>query len=132
MFASEHFGIEPDLVTMANSLGGGMPIARSPGAPKSWMCRERARSEARSAGTAVLRQRWPSLRLSKRTTCWPFYRHWQAVRRTRARLAEEVGAGRRGARLGGMCAMELVRDAGNREPADAETKQIARFVTNMA
>src|SRR6202162_5699236 len=26
-FASEHFGIEPDLITMARSLGGGMPIA---------------------------------------------------------------------------------------------------------
>jgi 4-aminobutyrate aminotransferase/(S)-3-amino-2-methylpropionate transaminase len=29
--------------------------------------------------------------------------------------------------LGGMCAMELVRDPGTREPADAETKQVARF-----
>src|SRR4029077_4974838 len=26
-FASEHFGIEPDLITTAKSLGGGMPIA---------------------------------------------------------------------------------------------------------
>src|SRR5467141_4362753 len=26
-FASEHFGIEPDLITMAKSLGGGMPLA---------------------------------------------------------------------------------------------------------
>src|SRR6476661_8372883 len=26
-FASEHFGIEPDLITMAKSMGGGMPIA---------------------------------------------------------------------------------------------------------
>src|ERR1700724_1265597 len=26
-FASEHFGIEPDLIAMARSLGGGMPIA---------------------------------------------------------------------------------------------------------
>src|SRR5256885_5308704 len=26
-FASEHFGIEPDLITMAKSLGGGIPIA---------------------------------------------------------------------------------------------------------
>ena len=29
--------------------------------------------------------------------------------------------------LGGMCAIELVRDAATREPADAETKQVARF-----
>ena len=29
--------------------------------------------------------------------------------------------------LGGMCAMELVRDATTREPADTETKQVARF-----
>src|SRR4029077_10108127 len=29
--------------------------------------------------------------------------------------------------LGGMCAMELVRDSSSREPADTETKQIARF-----
>src|SRR5262249_4146169 len=29
--------------------------------------------------------------------------------------------------LGGMCAMELVRDAATREPADTETKDVARF-----
>src|SRR5438034_134735 len=54
-FASEHFGIEPDLIAMAKSLGGGV----------------------------------------------------------------------RG--LGGMCAIELVRNAATREPADTETKQIARY-----
>src|SRR5438067_2554989 len=29
--------------------------------------------------------------------------------------------------LGGMCAIELVRNAATREPADTETKQIARY-----
>ncbi len=29
--------------------------------------------------------------------------------------------------LGGMCAMELVRDAQTREPADTETKAIAKY-----
>ena len=29
--------------------------------------------------------------------------------------------------LGGMCAIELVRDAQTREPADSETKEIAKY-----
>jgi 4-aminobutyrate aminotransferase/(S)-3-amino-2-methylpropionate transaminase len=31
MFAIEHYGVEPDLVTMAKSMGGGMPIAATVG-----------------------------------------------------------------------------------------------------
>src|SRR6202007_927161 len=32
MFAIEHYGVEPDLITSAKSLGGGLPIAAVPGA----------------------------------------------------------------------------------------------------
>lgn len=31
MFSIEHFGVEPDLITMAKSMGGGMPIAATVG-----------------------------------------------------------------------------------------------------
>ena len=31
MFSIEHFGVEPDLITMAKSMGGGMPVAATVG-----------------------------------------------------------------------------------------------------
>ena len=37
LFASEHYGIEPDILVTAKSLGGGFLWPRSPDAPKSWM-----------------------------------------------------------------------------------------------
>jgi 4-aminobutyrate aminotransferase / (S)-3-amino-2-methylpropionate transaminase / 5-aminovalerate transaminase len=128
-FASEHFGIEPDLITMAKSLGGGMPIAAvtgraeimdAPGAgalggtfcghPLSCAAAlaviETIEKENLLSRSAAIGQRF-----EERARAWQ--KRWPLVGDVRG--------------LGGMCAMELVRDASTREPADTETKQIARF-----
>ena len=33
VWAIEHYGVEPDLLVSGKSLGGGLPLARSPAAP---------------------------------------------------------------------------------------------------
>ena len=128
-FASEHFGIEPDLIAMAKSLGGGMPIAAvtgraeimdtpGPGSLGGTFC---AHPLSCAAALAVIetiekqnllaRSAAIGERFEKRALGWQ--KNWGLVGDVRG--------------LGGMCAMELVRNAATREPADSETKQITRY-----
>src|SRR5947199_7786865 len=128
-FASEHFGIEPDLITMAKSLGGGMPIAAVTGRAEimdapgvgslgGTFCGHPLSCAAALAVIETIEQENllnRSLGIGRRfEDC---ARAWQK----KYPLIGEV----RG--LGGMCAMELVRDPATREPADVETRQVARF-----
>jgi len=128
-FASEHFGIEPDLMTMAKSLGGGMPIAAvtgraeimdAPGAGSlgGTFC---GHPLSCAAALAVIETIEKDKLLARSVAIGKRFeeraRGWQ---KKWALIGDVRG-------LGGMCAMELVRDASSREPADAETKQIARY-----
>jgi 4-aminobutyrate aminotransferase / (S)-3-amino-2-methylpropionate transaminase / 5-aminovalerate transaminase len=128
-FACEHYGIEPDLIAMAKSLGGGMPIAAvtgvaeimdapGPGALGGTFC---GHPLSCAAALAVIETIEKEQLLARSTALGKRFeqraRSWQA----KWPLVGEV----RG--LGGMCAMELVRDLASREPADVETKEIARF-----
>ena len=128
-FASEHFGIEPDLITMAKSLGGGMPIAavtgraeimEAPGVGSlgGTFCGHPLSCAAALAAIETIekenllsRSVAIGRRFEERARAWQ--KKWLLVGEVRG--------------LGGMCAMELVRDAATREPADAETKQVARL-----
>jgi 4-aminobutyrate aminotransferase / (S)-3-amino-2-methylpropionate transaminase / 5-aminovalerate transaminase len=128
-FASEHFGIEPDLVTMAKSLGGGMPIAAVTGRAEimdapgvgglgGTFCGHPLSCAAALAAIETIdkegllaRSAAIGKRFEERARAW----------QKKSSLVGEV----RG--LGGMCAMELVRDPATREPADGETKEIAKF-----
>jgi 4-aminobutyrate aminotransferase/(S)-3-amino-2-methylpropionate transaminase len=128
-FASEHFGIEPDLITMAKSLGGGMPIAAVTGRAEimdapgvgslgGTFCGHPLSCAAALAAIETIekenllsRSAAIGRRFEERARVW--LKKWPLVGDVRG--------------LGGMCAMELVRDATTREPADTETKQIARF-----
>ncbi len=128
-FASEHFGIEPDLITMAKSLGGGMPIAAVTGRAEimdapgvgslgGTFCGHPLSCAAALAvietiekDNLLARSAEIGKRFEERARGWQ--KKWPLVGDVRG--------------LGGMCAMELVSNAATREPADAETKQVARF-----
>ena len=127
-FASEHFGIEPDLIAMAKSLGGGMPIAAvtgraeimdapGVGALGGTFCGHPAACAAALAAIETIEKDG----LLARSTA--LGKHFEARARSWQKKWPLVGEVRG---LGGMCAMELVRNAETREPADAETKEIAR------
>src|SRR5215510_7269571 len=128
-FASEHFGIEPDLITMAKSLGGGMPIAAvtgraeimdapGVGALGGTYCGHPLSCAAALAAIETIEKEGLLARstaigehFEKRARAWQ--KNWDLVGDVRG--------------LGGMCAVGLVRSAATREPADTETKQIARY-----
>ncbi len=128
-FASEHFGIEPDLITSAKSLGGGFPLAAVTGRaeimdasgvgslggtfggnPVSCAAALAALETIEKDGL-LARSTAIGQRFEERARTWQ--RKWPLIGEVRG--------------LGGMCAIELVRDAQTREPADTETKEIARF-----
>jgi 4-aminobutyrate aminotransferase / (S)-3-amino-2-methylpropionate transaminase / 5-aminovalerate transaminase len=128
-FASEHFGVEPDLITMAKSLGGGMPIAAvtgraevmdAPGAGGlgGTFCGHPASCVAALAAIETIEKDG----LLARSTALGkhFERRANAWKKKWALVGDVRG-------LGGMCAIELVRNASTREPADSETKEIAHY-----
>jgi 4-aminobutyrate aminotransferase/(S)-3-amino-2-methylpropionate transaminase len=128
-FASEHFGIEPDLITMAKSLGGGMPIAAvtgraeimdAPGAGAlgGTYCGHPASCAAALAAIETIEKEG----LLERSTA--IGKHFEERARGWQKKWSLIGEVRG---LGGMCAIELVRDAQTREPADSETKEIAKY-----
>ncbi len=128
-FASEHFGIEPDLITTAKSLGGGLPIAAVTGRaeimdapavgglgstfagnPLSCVAALAAIETIEKDGL-LARSTAIGKRFEERARAWQ--KKWSLVGDVRG--------------LGGMCAIELVRNADSREPADTETKEVAHY-----
>ena len=128
-FASEHFGIEPDLIVTAKSLGGGMPIAAvtgraeimdapGPGSLGGTYCGHPLSCAAALAAIETIekdgllaRSTFIGERFESRARDWQ--KKWPLVGDVRG--------------LGGMCAIELVRNPETREPADTETKEITKY-----
>jgi 4-aminobutyrate aminotransferase / (S)-3-amino-2-methylpropionate transaminase / 5-aminovalerate transaminase len=128
-FAIEHFGVEPDLITTAKSLGGGLPIgavtgradimdAAIPGGLGSTFAGNPAACAAALASLEAIekdgllaRSTAIGKRFVERVKGWQ--QKWTLIGEVRA--------------LGGMCALELVRDRETREPAGAETKELAHY-----
>jgi 4-aminobutyrate aminotransferase/(S)-3-amino-2-methylpropionate transaminase len=128
-FAIEHFGVEPDLITTAKSLGGGLPIggvtgraeimdAAIPGGLGSTFAGNPAACAAALASLEAIekdgllvRSTAIGKRFVERVRSWQ--QKWSLIGEVRA--------------LGGMCALELVKDRGTREPAGAETKELAHY-----
>jgi 4-aminobutyrate aminotransferase / (S)-3-amino-2-methylpropionate transaminase / 5-aminovalerate transaminase len=129
LFASERYGIEPDLICTAKSLGGGLPIAAVTGraeimdapGPGGLGGTFAGNPVACAAALAVLdtfdRDRLSDRanalgdRFSRRALEWQ--QHWPMIGNVRG--------------LGAMQAMELVRSPDTREPADDEVKEITRY-----
>ena len=128
-FACEHFGMEPDLIAAAKSIGGGMPLAAVIGRAEIMDAPEVGSLGSTFAGhplscvaaLAAIETIEKDGLLARSTALGKRFeeraRSWQK----KCSLVGDV----RG--LGGMCAIELVRNTETREAADAETKQIARY-----
>ncbi len=129
MFACAQLGLEPDLVTMAKSLTGGLPMAAvtgradimdTPGAGQlgGTFAGSPVACEAALAVLDIIekenlcaRANVLGERFCVRATKWQ--RRWELVGDVRG--------------LGAMQAIELVRSKATREPADEETKQVAQY-----
>jgi len=128
-FAIEHYGVEPDLITIAKSIGGGLPLAAvtgkaeimdapGPGGLGSTFAGNPASCAAALAALETIEKEGLlakstaiGKRFEERARGWQ--RKWPLVGDVRG--------------LGGMCALEMVRDRQTREPADKETKEISKF-----
>ena len=129
MFACERLGFEPDMVTMAKSLTGGLPMAAVTGraeimdAPAVGQLGGTfgGNPAACEAALAVLdiiekenlcaRANVLGERFRKRASKWQA--QWELVGEVRG--------------LGAMQALELVRSKATRQPADEETKQVSQY-----
>lgn len=128
-FACEHFGLEPDLIAMAKSLSGGLPLAAVTGRAEimdgpaagqlgGTFGGNPAACEAALAVLDVIEKENLNARANhlgeifrKRAGEWQ--RRWELVGEVRG--------------LGAMQALELVRSRTTREPADSETKEISKY-----
>ncbi len=129
LFACERYGIVPDLLVSAKSLGGGLPLAAVTGRAEIMDAPEvgalggtfGGNPLACEAALAVLetfekedllaRARHLGELFEERARAWQ--RQWPLIGDIRG--------------LGAMQAIELVRSPDSREPADEETKQIVRY-----
>ena len=129
MFACERLGLEPDMVTMAKSLTGGLPMAAvtgcadimdSPGAGQlgGTFAGNPAACEAALAVLEIIekdslcaRANVLGERFRKRAAKWQA--QWELIGEVRG--------------LGAMQALELVRSKSTRQPADEETKQVSQY-----
>jgi 4-aminobutyrate aminotransferase/(S)-3-amino-2-methylpropionate transaminase len=126
MFASEHFGVEPDLVTMAKSLAGGLPLSAVTG-------RAEVMDSAQPGGlggtfvgnpvacTAALAaiEFMESNKLAERAAAIG-----EIVARRFATLAERFPAIGDARGLGAMRGLELVKDRATREPDPDATRRV--------
>jgi 4-aminobutyrate aminotransferase / (S)-3-amino-2-methylpropionate transaminase / 5-aminovalerate transaminase len=129
MFASEHYGIEPDIIVTAKSLGGGLPLAAITGraeimdAPNpGGLGGTFAGNPLSCAAALAVLDLFEKEDLLKRanelgTRFQRRAREWQ----TRWPIIGDV----RG--LGGMQAIELVQSQETKLPATDETKQITQY-----
>lgn len=129
LFACEHYGIAPDILVTAKSLGGGMPLSAVTGRAEVMdaadigglggtfggnpMSCEAALAVLDTFEQEPLLARANALgeRFTARARGWQ--RRWPAIGDIRG--------------LGAMQAIELVRSTETREPAEAEAKQIVQF-----
>jgi len=129
LFACERLGLEPDLIVMAKSLSGGLPLAAVTGRAEimdtpgigglgGTFGGNPAACEAALAVLEIIEKE----NLCARANCLgERFRKRAAQWQSRWELIGEV----RG--LGAMQALELVRSRATREPADEETKHVSQY-----
>jgi 4-aminobutyrate aminotransferase/(S)-3-amino-2-methylpropionate transaminase len=129
MFAMEHWSVEPDLVTVAKSLAGGMPLSAVVGRGEMMNSPQvgglggtyGGNPVACQAALAVLEifeeedlcKKSQSLGMKLRRRFETFKEHFEIIGDVRG--------------IGSMLALELVRDRQTKEPAATETKALVKF-----
>lgn len=129
LFASERYGIEPDIMVTAKSLGGGLPIAAitgraeimdapGPGGLGSTFAGNPLSCEAALAVLKMFDEQPLNVRADELGNYFQMRAHqWQQ----RWPIIGDI----RG--LGAMQAIELVQSAATREPAGEDTKEVAQY-----
>jgi 4-aminobutyrate aminotransferase/(S)-3-amino-2-methylpropionate transaminase len=129
LFASERYGIEPDIIVTAKSIGGGLPLAAITGRAEimdapghgglgGTFAGNPVACEAALAVLDMFEQQDLNARANELGECFQRRAHeWQK----RWPMIGEV----RG--LGAMQALELVQSTDKREPAAEETKQVTQY-----
>jgi len=129
LFASEHYGIEPDILVSAKSIGGGLPLAAITGRAEIMDAPGPGGLGGTFAGNPVscaaalavldvfdkegLLARANEMGKSFQTRAKDWQKQWPMIGEVRG--------------LGGMQAIELVRSAQSREPASEETKEVTKY-----
>jgi 4-aminobutyrate aminotransferase/(S)-3-amino-2-methylpropionate transaminase len=129
LFASERYGIEPDILVTAKSIGGGLPLAAitgraeimdapGPGGLGGTFAGNPAACEAALAVLDMFEQQDLNARANE------LGEHFQKRAREWQKRWPMIGEVRG---LGAMQALELVQSRDKREPAAEETKQITQY-----
>jgi 4-aminobutyrate aminotransferase/(S)-3-amino-2-methylpropionate transaminase len=128
-FASEHYGLEPDILLSAKSLGGGLPLAAVTGRAEVMDSANvgglggtfGGNPIACAAALAAIAIIEKDGLLARSTQLGKKFADRGKKWEKQFQIVGEV----RG--LGGMCAIELVKNPATREPAGEETKKLAQF-----
>ena len=129
MFACERLGLEPDLVTMAKSLTGGLPMAAVTGRAEIMDAPGVGQLGGTFAGNPAACEAALAVleTIEKENLCTRANVLGERFRKRAAKWQaqwELVGEFRG---LGAMQALELVRSKTSRQPADEETKQVSQY-----
>jgi len=129
MFACERLGLEPDLVTMAKSLTGGLPMAAVTGRAEIMDAPGAGQLGGTFAGNPLACEAALAVLeiIAKENLCARANELGDRFRKCAARWQAqwELVGDVRG--LGAMQALELVRSKATREPADEETQQVSQY-----
>jgi 4-aminobutyrate aminotransferase / (S)-3-amino-2-methylpropionate transaminase / 5-aminovalerate transaminase len=129
LFASEHYGLEPDIVVSAKSLGGGLPLAAITGRAEIMDAPGPGGLGGTFAGNPIsCAAALAVLDLFEREGLLEWANQIGSCFQRRAREWQKrwpmIGEVRG---LGGMQAIELVKSPETREPAAEEAKQVTRY-----
>jgi 4-aminobutyrate aminotransferase / (S)-3-amino-2-methylpropionate transaminase / 5-aminovalerate transaminase len=129
MFACERLGLDPDLVTMAKSLTGGLPMAAVTGRADIMDAPGVGQLGGTFGGNPVACEAALAVLeiIEKENLCARANRLGETFRKRAAKWQSQwdlVGEVRG---LGAMQALELVRSKSTRQPADEETSQVSQY-----
>jgi 4-aminobutyrate aminotransferase/(S)-3-amino-2-methylpropionate transaminase len=128
-FAIEHYGAEPDIITSAKSLGGGLPLAAVTGRAEIMDAAEVGGLGGTFGGNPVAcAAALAAMEIIEKdgllARCTALGRKFEERGKKWEKQFQVVGEVRG---LGGMCAIELVKNSITREPAGEETKKLAQY-----